>query len=55
MKTDLGRLGQVLGAPEREGDDRETAAEQARERKIAVEQAENVVKLAGKGADRRDR
>ena len=44
MKPDLWRLGQVLGAPEREGDDGETVAEQARERKIAVEQAENVAK-----------
>jgi len=31
-----------------EGDDGETVAEQAREWKIAVEQAENVAKLAGK-------
>jgi hypothetical protein len=45
MKPDLGRLGQALDAPEREGDDGETVAEQARERKIAIEQAENVAKL----------
>ncbi len=38
MKPDLGRLGEVLDAPERERDDAETVAEQARERKIAVEQ-----------------
>jgi predicted metal-dependent peptidase len=43
-----GGFGQVLDAPEPEGDDGETVAEQAREWKIAVEQAENVAKLAGK-------
>ncbi len=39
MKPEWGRRGQVLHAPEREGDDGETVAEQARERKITVEQA----------------
>ena len=43
-----GGFGQVLDAPEPEGEDGETVAEQAREWKIAVEQAENVAKLAGK-------
>jgi predicted metal-dependent peptidase len=43
-----GGFGQVLDAPEPQGDDGETVAEQAREWKIAVEQAENVAKLAGK-------
>jgi VWA-like domain (DUF2201)/Putative metallopeptidase domain len=43
-----GGFGQVLDAPEPEGDDGETVAEQAREWKIAVEQAENVAKIAGK-------
>jgi predicted metal-dependent peptidase len=43
-----GGFGQVLDAPEPEGDDGDTVAEQAREWKIAVEQAENVAKLAGK-------
>ena len=43
-----GGVGQVLDAPEPEGDDGATQAEQAREWKIAVEQAENVAKLAGK-------
>jgi predicted metal-dependent peptidase len=38
----------VLDAPEPEGDDGDTVAEQAREWKIAVEQAENVAKVAGK-------
>ncbi len=38
----------MLDAPEPEGDDGETVAEQTREWKIAVEQAENVAKLAGK-------
>ena len=46
--TTPGGFGQVLDAPEPEGDDRENVAEQAREWKIAVEQAENVAKLAGK-------
>jgi predicted metal-dependent peptidase len=43
-----GGFGQVLDAPEPEGDDGDTVAEQAREWKIAVEQAENIAKLAGK-------
>jgi predicted metal-dependent peptidase len=43
-----GGFGQVLDSPEPEGDDGDTVAEQAREWKIAVEQAENVAKLAGK-------
>ena len=43
-----GGFGQVLDAPDPVGDDGETVAEQAREWKIAVEQAENVAKLAGK-------
>jgi len=43
-----GGFGQVLDAPEPEGDDSDTVAKQAREWKIAVEQAENVAKLAGK-------
>jgi hypothetical protein len=46
--TTPGGFGQVLDAPEPEGEDGETVAEQAREWKIAVEQAENVAKLAGK-------
>jgi predicted metal-dependent peptidase len=46
--TTPGGFGQVLDAPEPEGDDGDTVAEQAREWKIAVEQAENVAKLAGK-------
>jgi predicted metal-dependent peptidase len=46
--TTPGGVGQVLDAPEPDGDDGETVAEQAREWKIAVEQAENVAKLAGK-------
>jgi predicted metal-dependent peptidase len=46
--TTPGGCGQVLDAPEPEGDDCDTVAEQAREWKIAVEQAENVAKLAGK-------
>ena len=41
-------LAKLLDAPEPEGDDGDTVAEQAREWKIAVEQAENVAKLAGK-------
>src|SRR3984893_7809833 len=40
-------FGQVLATPEPEGDG-DPVAEQAREWKIAVEQAENVAKLAGK-------
>jgi predicted metal-dependent peptidase len=44
----LGGFGQVLDAPQPKGDDGDTLAEQAREWKIAVEQAENVAKLAGK-------
>src|SRR5580698_433389 len=43
-----GGFGQVLDAPEPEGDDGHTITEQAREWKIAVEQAENIAKLAGK-------
>jgi predicted metal-dependent peptidase len=43
-----GGFGQVLDAPEPEGGDGDTVAEQAREWKIAVDQAENVAKLAGK-------
>lgn len=43
-----GGFGQVLDAPEPEANDGDTVAEQAREWKIAVEQAENVAKLAGK-------
>ena len=43
-----GGFGQVLDAPQPEGDDGDTVAEQAREWKIAVEQAESVAKLAGK-------
>ena len=43
-----GGFGQVLDAPEPVGDDGGSVAEQAREWKIAVEQAENVAKLAGK-------
>ena len=46
--TTPGGFGQVLDAPEPEGDNSDTVAEQAREWKIAVEQAENVAKLAGK-------
>ncbi len=46
--TTPGGVGQVLDAPEPDGDDGETVAEQAREWKIAVEQAENVANLAGK-------
>jgi predicted metal-dependent peptidase len=45
--TTAGGFGQVLDAPEPEGDD-DAVAEQAREWKIAVEQAENVARLAGK-------
>jgi hypothetical protein len=43
-----GGFGQVLDAPDLEGDDGDTLAKQAREWKIAVEQSENVEKLAGK-------
>ncbi|WP_051979211.1 vWA domain-containing protein [Edaphobacter aggregans] len=43
-----GGFGQVLDAPEPAGDDGHTIAEQAREWKIAVEQAENIAKFAGK-------
>ena len=43
-----GGFGQVLDAPKAEGDVGHSIAEQAREWKIAVEQAENVAKLAGK-------
>lgn len=46
--TTPGGFGQVLDAPEPEGDNSDTVAEQAREWKIAVEQAENVARLAGK-------
>jgi predicted metal-dependent peptidase len=46
--TTPGGFGQVLDAPEPEGDEGDTVAEQARQWKIAVEQAENVAKLAGK-------
>jgi predicted metal-dependent peptidase len=46
--TTPGGFGQVLDAPEPERDDGHTVAEQVREWKIAVEQAENVAKLAGK-------
>ena len=43
-----GGFGQVLDAPESKGKDGDSVAEQAREWKIAVEQAENIAKLAGK-------
>jgi predicted metal-dependent peptidase len=43
-----GGIGQVLDAPEPEGEEGDTVAEQARDWQIAVEQAENVAKLAGK-------
>src|SRR6266702_4927724 len=43
-----GGFGQVLDAPQSKGKDGDTVAEQAREWKVAVEQAENVAKLAGK-------
>jgi predicted metal-dependent peptidase len=43
-----GGIGQVLDAPEPESVEGETVAEQARDWQIAVEQAENVAKLAGK-------
>jgi predicted metal-dependent peptidase len=43
-----GGIGQVLDAPEPENGEEDTVAEQARDWQIAVEQAENVAKLAGK-------
>ena len=43
-----GGIGQVLDAPEPIDGEGESVAEQAREWQIAVEQAENVAKLAGK-------
>ncbi|MDX6457436.1 MAG: hypothetical protein QOE55_1133 [Acidobacteriaceae bacterium] len=43
-----GGIGQVLDAPEPEDGEGDTVAEQARDWQIAVEQAENVAKLAGK-------
>ena len=43
-----GGIGQVLDAPEPENGQGDTVAEQARDWQIAVEQAENVAKLAGK-------
>jgi len=43
-----GGFGQVLDAPEPSGEDGDSVAAQVREWKIAVEQAENVAKLAGK-------
>jgi predicted metal-dependent peptidase len=43
-----GGIGQVLDAPEPENGERASVAEQARDWQIAVEQAENVAKLAGK-------
>ena len=43
-----GGIGQVLDAPEPENGEGDTVAEQARDWQIAVEQAENVAKLAGK-------
>jgi predicted metal-dependent peptidase len=43
-----GGIGQVLDAPEPVDGDGESASEQARDWQIAVEQAENVAKLAGK-------
>ena len=43
-----GGIGQVLDAPESENGEGQTVAEQARDWQIAVEQAENVAKLAGK-------
>jgi predicted metal-dependent peptidase len=46
--TTPGGFGQVLDAPEPEDGELESVAEQAREWQIAVEQAENVAKLAGK-------
>jgi predicted metal-dependent peptidase len=43
-----GEIGQVLDAPEPENGEGDTVAERARDWQIAVEQAENVAKLAGK-------
>jgi predicted metal-dependent peptidase len=43
-----GGIGQVLDAPEPKNGEGDTVAEQARDWQIAVEQAENVAKLAGK-------
>ena len=43
-----GGIGQVLDAPEPENGEGDTVAEQARDWQIAVQQAENVAKLAGK-------
>jgi predicted metal-dependent peptidase len=43
-----GGIGQVLDAPEPENGEANTVAKQARDWQIAVEQAENVAKLAGK-------
>jgi predicted metal-dependent peptidase len=43
-----GGIGQVLDAPEPEIGEGNTVAEQARDWQIAVEQAENIAKLAGK-------
>jgi predicted metal-dependent peptidase len=43
-----GGIGQVLDAPEPENGEGASVAEQARDWQIAVEQAENVAKLAGK-------
>jgi predicted metal-dependent peptidase len=43
-----GGVGQVLDAPEPEAESGPSVAEQAREWQIAVEQAENVAKVAGK-------
>jgi hypothetical protein len=43
-----GGIGQVLDVPEPENGEADTVAEQARDWQIAVEQAENVAKLAGK-------
>jgi len=43
-----GGIGQVLDAPEPENGEADTGAEHARDWQIAVEQAENVAKLAGK-------
>jgi predicted metal-dependent peptidase len=43
-----GGVGQVLDAPEPEGESGNSVAEQAREWQIAVEQAETVAKVAGK-------
>jgi len=43
-----GGIGQVLDAPEPESGEEDAVAEQARDWQIAVEQAENVAKLAGR-------